>query len=465
MTGLVLRLAVGRGPSALLRMVLVVLAAGFSSALLLTAVGLVSLDRSDLAISGSSGTATYADGTVETFDEPGSAGPITNDYLVQPGLRNGVAIGFVLCVVPLLVFLGTASRVAVRRRDERLAGLRLAGATDGQVRALAALDAAVGGAAGAALGTALFLGTRGVVLASADGQVRAIAVALLPPLLPAIGVLLLLLVGVSGAAAIALRAVLITPLGVVRRAPRRRPRPWSLLALVIGLVGFAATVARPPGQRLATVLVSALLVLMLLGLVSAGTWLTSLTGRAAGRIARGPALLLAGRRLEDEPRAQARAMSAVVLVTLSATIALVILRDFQTNNGADSSFYGQGFALAAVGMVFSLVVAAAGLLLTTLEGLLERRRTLASLTATGVPTGTLARAVLLQVGLPVLPAAVLAVLVGLATTGALAGSEGLATPWTVLLLPPAAVLACVAATACTLPALRRAADVEQLRVP
>lgn len=210
------------------------------------------------------------------------------------------------------------------------------------------------------------------------------------------------------------------------------------------------------------------LALMLVGLVACGPWLTSLTGRAAGRLARGPALLLAGRRLEDEPRAQARAMSAVVLVVVAATIGLVSLEDYRRLSAQDpvgDDFYVLGYTLAAVGMAFSLAIAAAGLLLTTLEGLLERRRTLAAQQAVGVPLRTLRRAVLLQVGLPVLPAATLAVLAALATVHALASGESVPVPTAVLLLPPLAALVCTTAAACTLPTLRRAADGEQLRVP
>ncbi|MDT7537191.1 MAG: hypothetical protein QOI82_776 [Actinomycetota bacterium] len=468
MTGFGLRLAVGSGRAAVVRLILVIVGTAFAAALLLTATGVATLHRADLAISGSGATVTYPDGSTRTFSDPGSSGPITSSYLTEPGLRHGVVIGFVLCVVPLLVFIGTASRVAARRRDERLAGLRLAGATQHQVRLLAAVDTAFGTALGSVLGVTLFLVARVLVLQIAHGQVRDIAVAVLPPLFAAVAVLLLLILGATLAAAASLRAVLITPLGVVRRAPRRHPRPWGLLLLLIGLACFAGAAVHGVANNVeGDAMLGGSLGVALLGLVTCGPWLTSLTGRLAARAARGPALLLAGRRLEDEPRAQARAMSAVVLVVTAATIALVILRDFQRNNAGPGSddFYVRGFALAAAGMVFSLLVAAGGLLLTTLEGLLERKRTLAALRAAGVPVGTLNRAVLLQVGLPVLPAATLAVFAGLGALAALTRGQWPGTPWTLVLLPPGAALACVAAAACTLPALRRAADLEQLRVP
>lgn len=469
MTTFVLRLAVGSGRAAFMRLVLVVGGVGVAAALLLTATGIATLDRSDLGFTGASGTITYADGSTEVYDEPGSSGAITTTYLTEPELRQGVTLGFVLCVVPLLVFAGTASRVAVRRRDERLAGLRLAGATDRQVRALAALDAAAGAAAGAALGTCLFLLVRAAVLGAAEEQLRDIAAAVLPPLLPAVVVLTLLVLLTAAAAAVAMRSVLITPLGVVRRAPRRHPRPWGLLVLLLGLGSFAAAaVTGVPDTATGDAVLGGSLALALIGLAACGPWLTSLTGRAAARVARGPALLLAGRRLEDEPRAQARAMSAVILVVVAATIGVVAFEDFRRVSASDpvgDDFYVLGFSLAAVGMAFSLTIAAAGLLLTTLEGLLERRRTLSVQQAVGVPLATLRRAVLLQVALPVLPAASLAVVTALAVMHALASGEQLSVPAAVLALPPLAAIVCVAAAACTLPTLRRTVSAEHLRVP
>jgi hypothetical protein len=472
MTSLVLRLALGSGRSAAGRLVLIVLGTAAASALLLVATGVATLDRSDLSIGPSSGFVTYPDGTGQPFDEPGSAGPITTSYLVEPELRRGVALGFVLCVVPLLVFVAVATRVAVRRRDDRLAALRLAGASNGQVRALAALDAAVAAAAGAVLGAVLFLAGRGTLLQLAgDPQLVAIADRLAPPLPIAVLVLAVLVAATTAASTLLLRSLRITPLGVVRKAPRRRPRPWGLALLVGGLLAFAtlALTGGVPDTVLGDVSLGAALAVSMIGLVTCGPWLTSLTGRALGRVSHRPAALLAGRRLEDEPRAQARAMSAVVLVVLSATIALVVLQDFRlADRGHDEAFddfYLQGFTLTAIGMAFSLGVAACGLLLTTLEGLLERRRTLGALSANGVPRSVLRRAVLLQVGLPVLPAATLAVLAGLAVTGSLFHAEQAAAvlPVALLALPAAAAGVSLLAAACTLPALPRSADLAALR--
>jgi hypothetical protein len=372
---LVLRLAAGTGKAAIARLALVVLGTAFATALLLVATGIGRLTNA--AFSGSCSGSLLPDGRV--VEAPCFTGPITVGYLVQPGLRHGVVLGFVLCVVPLLVFLATASRVAARQRDQRLAGLRLAGATQGQVRMLAVLDTLIGGTAGVLLGSIAFVAARAVVVAAGRGQVQAIARETRPSLLGGAAVLAVLLLALAAGAALTLRTLSITPLGVARRAPRRRPRPWGLLMLASGLSVLSVLAATRHTTGAGAVAIGLMLSLTMLGLVASGTWLTSRVGSAVARRATGPVLLLAGRRLEDEPRAQARAMSAVVLVVLSATVALVVLQDFINVSDGGDHFYVAGFVLAGVGMAFSLVVGAAGLLLTTAEALLERRRTLAAL--------------------------------------------------------------------------------------
>ncbi|MGW7048558.1 ABC transporter permease, partial [Streptomyces avermitilis] len=67
--------------------------------------------------------------------------PFANGLLNQPGERSGVILTLLLLLVPVLGFLGQCARIGALHRDRRLAGLRLAGATPGQVRRIAALEA------------------------------------------------------------------------------------------------------------------------------------------------------------------------------------------------------------------------------------------------------------------------------------------------------------------------------------
>src|SRR5699024_3600937 len=67
-------------------------------------------------------------------------------------------VALILLLVPMLALMSSAARLLARRRDERLSGLRLLGASSGQLRRLVLLEAGVLAAAGIACGVVLYLG-------------------------------------------------------------------------------------------------------------------------------------------------------------------------------------------------------------------------------------------------------------------------------------------------------------------
>ncbi|MEV1179557.1 FtsX-like permease family protein, partial [Nonomuraea sp. NPDC049784] len=68
----------------------------------------------------------------------------------------GFGIAAIGLIVPLLVLVGTATRLAAARREARFAAIRLVGATSRQINVLAAVDAALGALLGALAGVVLF---------------------------------------------------------------------------------------------------------------------------------------------------------------------------------------------------------------------------------------------------------------------------------------------------------------------
>jgi hypothetical protein len=278
---------------------------------------------------------------------------------------------------------------------------------------------------------------------------------------PVRSVLVLLLVPAlcAASALLALRQVEATPLGVSRRA-QPAPRAGGFALLLVGLALLPAATVVNGGF----VLVPIAVVLIMLGVTAAASWLTARVGTLAARRARRPALLLAGRRLQADPRAQGRALSGVVLAVLVAAAAAVPRADALQISDDNDEFYRSAYALVDLALLVALVVAAAGLLVASCEAVLERRRTLASLAAAGVPLGTLRRAVLLQSLLPAVPAVTLALVVGAGFTLAPAVLGFVPIPWARLLgVLVLALLAVTAASAATLPLLRRAVRPTELR--
>ena len=63
-------------------------------------------------------------------------------------------------LVPVLIFIAAASRLAAARREQRFAAMRLVGATPGQVSIIATVEASVAAVLGVAVGFAIFFASR-----------------------------------------------------------------------------------------------------------------------------------------------------------------------------------------------------------------------------------------------------------------------------------------------------------------
>jgi hypothetical protein len=131
-----------------------------------------------------------------------------------------------------------------------------------------------------------------------------------------------------------------------------------------------------------------------------------------------------------------------------------------------SSNYGRVARMLLLAMLFVLVVTAANLLLSTIDGMMERRRPLAILSAIGVPAAVIRRSVLFQVALPLAVALVLGGSVGLAVTTLVfkIASEPVSLPIRPLVLTAAAAgFVVLLVTAAALPWVRVVRRPELLR--
>ncbi|MEV2270422.1 ABC transporter permease [Nonomuraea africana] len=217
-------------------------------------------------------------------------------------------IASVLMVVPLLVFGGAAARLTVARRDQRLAALRLVGATPGQVVRMTVAEAMIVALAGAVLGAVLYGLAVPLLTAIRIAGGPWFASDLLPSPLVALGILVAVPVLVGLSAVVGLRRVVVSPLGVAKRETppgMRVVRVVALLAVlaVVPLLGTNASVG----------VVAVVLGLAFLCLNLVGPWVVGLIGRITAKRARRPAKLLAGRRLVDDPRSAWRTVSGVAL--------------------------------------------------------------------------------------------------------------------------------------------------------
>jgi hypothetical protein len=238
-------------------------------------------------------------------------------------------------LTPLLIFIATATRLSAARREQRFAAMRLVGARPRQISVIAAVESTVAATAGVAAGFGLFFVLR-IPLAAVPFTGEPFFPAELSLRLPDI---LVVAIGVPVAAAVvarlALRRVNISPLGVARRVTPEPPRAWRVLPLLAGLaeLGFFVVHGRPasvPGQIQA--LVPGILLIMI-GLIVAGPWLTMAGARVLARRASRPGALIAARRLADDPRAAFRAVSGLVLALFITTVAVASLTTQNAKEG------------------------------------------------------------------------------------------------------------------------------------
>ncbi len=234
---------------------------------------------------------------------------------------NAEGISLILGVVgaallfPVLICIGSATRLSAARREQRFAAMRLVGATPRQVAVLSAVESAAAATVGTVAGFGVFWLLRPAVatipFTGARFYTSDLSLGLLQAALVAVGVP----VAATVAARLALRRVQISPLGVTRRATPPRPQAWRVLPLLAGVaeLSWFAVVGRPDTSQgqMAAYLPGILLIMA--GLVIAGPWLTMAGARLMARRTGRPAVLIAGRRLSDNPQAGFRAISGLIL--------------------------------------------------------------------------------------------------------------------------------------------------------
>jgi hypothetical protein len=262
--------------------------------------------------------------TVPGNPAPGGIQPNPNGLQYMPpggGIRSSgtdliLSVVALAVLAPVLIFIATATRLSAARREQRFAAMLLA---------------AVESTAAAVLGVAAGFGTffllrgpvAGIPFVAEPFFPAELSLSLPDVVAVAIGVPVAAVV----AARLALRRVHISPLGVTRRATPKPPRAWRMVPLLAGLaeLGFFAVHGHPesiPGQIQA--FMSSFL-LIIVGLIVAGPWLTMAVARLMARWTRRPGTLIAARRLADDPRAAFRAVSGLVLALFVTTVAVVAI--------------------------------------------------------------------------------------------------------------------------------------------
>ncbi len=310
------------------------------------------------------------------------------------------AIAVVLLVVPLASLGGAAARLAARRRDERLSTLRLLGVTPLGVGVATVAESVLVTAVGAAAGVLISLAISPLIgMIPFRGSALGAESVLLPPLvvLAIVGGILLV---AAASAALGLRRVVISPLGVRMRSTASRVRGVrAVIGVAVLAVVFALIKIFPSVADIATTIavLAALFGVALAVLNVVGPWfIARLASRQLHRAAR-PERLLAARLVLDAPKSAWRQVSGVAMASFIAVFAgsgvsLMTVIDSDDAGAAETALAVDMRTGLIITLVASFLMVAASVGVTQAAAVLDHRELHRSLHHLGMPLETVDRA-------------------------------------------------------------------------
>lgn len=300
-------------------------------------------------------------------------------------------VAMVLLVIPLLTLGASAARLAARRRDDRLASLRLLGANSATVVWMTVIEstvlAAVGALAGAGLYACMapFLG-----LIQFRGQAIGSHAWLSVPSI--LGCVLAVCVLAAASAALGLRKVVVTPLGVRTRQTADGAH-WvrGLIAAVVVVVGVVAMGMLSSFGAFVVIIavMGGCFGLALLALNLMGPWILRLRASSQLKRAKRPEQLLAARTVLESPMESWRQVGGVAMTSFVGVfvgVGMAVADTMGTGADAEATLLvrdiNTGVMITLLGS-FLMVACSAGV--NQAAAVLDRASTLVALDRVGMP--------------------------------------------------------------------------------
>lgn len=306
------------------------------------------------------------------------------------------AIALVLLVVPLAGLGGAAARLSARRRDERLSTLRLLGVTPSGVGVATVIESLLVAGVGAVLGIIGSLALSPLIaLIPFRNEPLGLDAVLLPPLTVVAVVAGILLIA-AGSAALGLRRVIISPLGVRMRSTVSTVH-WlrAVIAGAVLVVAFALISVFPSvaGLTVTIVVLAGLFAAALAVLNVLGPWVLKVTASRQLRRADRPERLLAARAVLDSPKAAWRQVSGISMASFMAVFAgtgvsLLSLLDAEGASAQDAALVADIRTGLIITLVGSFLMVAASVGVNQAASILDERELHRSLHHLGVPLET-----------------------------------------------------------------------------
>lgn len=280
-------------------------------------------------------------GVVEGFGPHPEYADVPSEISFEQPLYQVAFLVSVGLLIPIVVFVATGARLSASARESRLAAIRLVGGTPNQVRIVATAESALASGLGCLLGIGLFLAGRPLLAAVVPPGDRWFPSDLAPSLLVSVAVLAGVILLSVGASLIALRRVVVTPLGVVRGSRKPIRATWRWLMLGTGLAGLLVVMligrAIITNDRIALPIVVISYGLTGFGAAASAPLAGSAIATLLSRIWRSTGVMLGAQRLRADPRAAGRTVAGVVIVVIAATVTSLYVGVYEAQAG-DSYF-------------------------------------------------------------------------------------------------------------------------------
>jgi ABC-type antimicrobial peptide transport system permease subunit len=249
----------------------------------------------------------------------------TNPYGGSAAAYNtALSIGAIAVFFPVLLLISIITGLGAAQRRERFATLRLIGASPQVVSRIAAVETAVPSLIGAVLGVVLAIALRPAAAQIPVNGGRMFAADLTTGWAAAAVVAVVVAASALVAAHRTARAG-IGPLGVTRAMHEKTPTMWRIVPLLAGLAAMITGVlmirvldAGLPWLESPLLIVGFLLILV--GIVVIGPWLTRLVSRIGLRQARSAAAVIAASRIQKTPVATFRSVSGLVIAVFVVSV-------------------------------------------------------------------------------------------------------------------------------------------------
>lgn len=242
-----------------------------------------------------------------------------------------IAIGVIL-ITPILVLVTEVARIDTTQRERKYATLSIVGATTHQVGLIITLEALPLGLAGTALGLLLFtqFGIPTLSQISLNGNAFWMSDLNLPqPIYSIIGVLIVACILLSNLQVV--RRIKLSPLIVSRsNGVKKHPSMLSAIPLIAGIGGLYLLSGYgkswyADNTATGSIVIASLLLLIIIGIVMCGPYLTYLLSFAMEKISQRASGILATYRLRLTSRNTFRSISGIVIALFVGSLLVTLL--------------------------------------------------------------------------------------------------------------------------------------------